>query len=214
MQVAAWREMFVPTVLRSDVRLTKKGFMLILSKENDREEGVGSCIDGKKGVAWKDEDWCQGDAEILVHRNFIKEHILYDGILRCSPLPSSIPTLPPNANTVARRYILQRDTGVVNYGAAHVYIVPTALHGPTNTNTPKICVGTATGHVESSSATASLSILQLAEDFSNAGYIMPFFTKTLVGAGPIWNADCAVLFTKHNVTVFLREGKPILTGWI
>ena len=43
--------MFVPTVLRSDVRLTKKGFMLILSKENDREEGVGSCIDGKKGVA-------------------------------------------------------------------------------------------------------------------------------------------------------------------
>ena len=42
---------------------------------------------------------------------------------------------------------------------------------------------------------------------------MSSFTKTIVGVGPICDADCTVLFTKHNLTVFSPEGKLILTGW-
>ena len=42
---------------------------------------------------------------------------------------------------------------------------------------------------------------------------MPYFTNTIVGVGPICNADLTVVFTKQDVTVFSPEGKPILTGW-
>ena len=42
---------------------------------------------------------------------------------------------------------------------------------------------------------------------------MSSFTNTIVGVGPICDADCTVLFTKHNLTVFSPEGKLILTGW-
>ena len=63
------------------------------------------------------------------------------------------------------------------------------------------------------SATATLPIPQLAEYFPTAGYIIPSFTNTLVGVGPICNADCTVLFTKQDVTVFSPGGNPILTGW-
>ena len=113
---------------------------------------------------------------------------------------------------MAHRSLPQRETGVVDSGATHLYISPTAPHVPPDTSTPKICAGTATGHVESSLATVSLPILQLEADFLNTGYIMPSFTNTLVGVGTICDADCTVLFAKHDVTVFSPEGNPILTG--
>ena len=59
---------------------------------------------------------------------------------------------------------------------------------------------------------ASLPIPQVAADFPNTGYIMPSFTNTLVGVGPICDADRTVLFVKHDVTVLLPKGKPILIG--
>ena len=100
--------------------------------------------------------------------------------------PSSyISTLPSNTTMVARPYLPQRDTGVVKYGAIHLYITPTAPHGPSNTSTPKLCVGTATGQVDIYLAPASLPIPQLAAYFSNTGYIMPYFTNNLVGVRPI-----------------------------
>ena len=114
---------------------------------------------------------------------------------------SYISTLPSNTTMVARQYLPQRDTGVVKYGATQLCITPTAPHGPSNTSTQKLCVGTATGHVDISLATASLPIPQLAEDFTTTGYIMSSFTKTLVGIGSICDADCTVLFTKQDVTV-------------
>ena len=42
---------------------------------------------------------------------------------------------------------------------------------------------------------------------------MPSFKHTLVGLGPICDADCIVQFSKRDVTVFSPEGTPILTGW-
>ena len=42
---------------------------------------------------------------------------------------------------------------------------------------------------------------------------MPSFTNTLIGAGPICDAYCTVVFTKKDVTVISPKGKAILTGW-
>ena len=129
------------------------------------------------------------------------------------PPPSSIPTIFINTTTEAQRYLPQRDTDVLDSGTTHLYISPIALHGLPNTSTPNIYVGTATGHVERLLATASLQILQLAAYFPNTGCIILSFNNTLVGVIPICDAYCTVLFAKHDVIVFLSEGKPILTGW-
>ena len=42
---------------------------------------------------------------------------------------------------------------------------------------------------------------------------MPSFTNTLAGIGPLYDTGCYVTFAKHNVTVYNRCGRPILTGW-
>ena len=181
-------------------------------KMTDKREWDWKLMD-EKGVVCKDENWRQGGAEIVVHRNPVREILSYEAILCCIPPPSSIPTLPTNTMTEAWRYLPQLDTGVVESGATHLYIDPTSPHGPPNTSTPHICVDMATRNIERSSATASLPILQLAADFPNTGYIITSFTNTIVGDRPICNADHTVLFAKHDVTVFLPEVKPILTGW-
>ena len=107
----------------------------------------------------------------------------------------------------------QKYTGIVDSGATHFYIVASALRGPPNTSASQISIGTATGHVQISSETATLIVPQLEEYFPTTGYIIPSFTNTLVGVGPICDADCTVLFTKKYVTVLSPGGKPILTGW-
>ena len=42
---------------------------------------------------------------------------------------------------------------------------------------------------------------------------MPAFTNTLIGVGPIFDADCTVVFKKKDVTVISPKGEPILQGW-
>ena len=63
-----------------------------------------------------------------------------------------------------------------------------------------------------SAETATPPIPQLAADFPTTGYIIPSFTNTLIGIGPICDAYCKVLFTKKDVVVISLEGKTILTG--
>ena len=50
-------------------------------------------------------------------------------------------------------------------------------------------------------------------DFPTTGYIVPSFTNTLIGVGPICDTDCAVIFTKKDVTVLSPKVKAIITGW-
>ena len=59
----------------------------------------------------------------------------------------------------------------------------------------------------------SLYVPQLNADFPTKGYIMPTFTNTLIGLGPIFDANCTVLFRKEGATVLSPQGKPILQGW-
>ena len=94
------------------------------------------------------------------------------------------PTIKPTTKqTVTWDYLSPNDTVVVDLGASHIYIAPSAPHGPPDITTPTVHVGTSTGAVQRSSATAALPITQLANDFPTTGNIMPNFTNTLIGAG-------------------------------
>ena len=58
-----------------------------------------------------------------------------------------------------------------------------------------------------------LPIPQLAADFPTTGYIIPTFTNTIIGIGPICYANCTVVFKKKDVTIISPEVKSILQGW-
>ena len=90
---------------------------------------------------------------------------------------------------------------------------PIHLHGPLDTRAATIKVGTANGKVETSAAKANLPIPQLAAYFPTTEYIIPYFTNTLIGAGPIFDANCTLLFKKKDVKLLSTGGKPIIRGW-
>ena len=75
-----------------------------------------------------------------------------------------------------------------------------------------IRVGTANGQVANSTAMATLPVPQVKSDFPTKSYIMPTFTNTLIGVGPLYDADCTVVFKKKDVTVLSPKGEPILQG--
>ena len=107
----------------------------------------------------------------------------------------------------------QQHTGILDSGATHLYIAPNAPHGPLDTSTATVKVGTANGQVATSAAKSTLPIPQLAADLPTTGYIMPSFTNTLIGVVPICDANCTVVFKKKDVTVLLPKVKTILQGW-
>ena len=78
---------------------------------------------------------------------------------------------------------------------------------------PKVTVGTATGKTQSSAGTGELNIPKLPYDFPVTGHIMPGFKNTLMGVGPLCDADCTVTFTREAVIVRDKQRSPVLTGW-
>ena len=111
------------------------------------------------------------------------------------------------------KHLPPEQTGILDSGATHIYIAPNALYEKMDTTGKHIRVGTANGQVANSTAMATLTIPQIKADFPTKGYIMPTFTNTLIGVGPICDADCAVVFKKEDVTVLSPKGEPILQGW-
>ena len=128
---------------------------------------------------------------------------MYEASLSCSCTLSE-----ENENILLPEHIV-----IVDSGATYLYIAPNAPHGPLDTSATKIRVGTANGQVAKSAAKATLSIPQLKADFPTTEYIMPTFTNTLVGIGPICDANCTVVFKKQDVTVISPEGKHIIQWW-
>lgn len=53
----------------------------------------------------------------------------------------------------------------------------------------------------------------LPQDFPRTGHVMEGFQETLLGLGPICDADCQVTFDRWTVTIRDRHGRPILWGW-
>ena len=148
-----------------------------------------------------------GPAKTVVLNNPNKDNLIYEASLSCSTTTKSYVSnrkenrLPPDK------------TGIVDSGSTHMYIAPNAPYGKMNTREKQIRVGTVNGQVASSIATATLPISQLNADFPTKGYIMPTFTNTLIGVGPICDANCTVVLRKEDVTVLSPQGKPILQGW-
>ena len=119
----------------------------------------------------------------------------------------------PTQNEQQEHILPQQHTGIVDSGATHLYIPPNAPHVPPDTSAATIKVGTYNGQVETSAAKDTLPITKLAADFPTTGYTITSFTNTLIGVGPICDANCTVVFKKKDVTVLSPEGKTILTGW-
>ena len=119
----------------------------------------------------------------------------------------------PTQNENQEHILPQQHTGIVDSGATHLYIDPTAPHGPPGTSAATIKVGTANGQVETSAEKATLPIPQFAADLPTMGYIMLSFTNNLIGVGTIYDTNCTVVFKKKDVTVLYIEVQKILTGW-
>ena len=78
---------------------------------------------------------------------------------------------------------------------------------------PKVTVVTATGQTQLSTGTGELNLPNLPSNFQATGHIMPGFRHTLIGVGPLCDADCTVTFTSTAVVVRDLQGNPVLTGW-
>ena len=75
---------------------------------------------------------------------------------------------------------------------------------------PKVTVGTATGQTQISTGTGELNLPKLPANFPVIGHIMPLFRHTLIGVGPLCDADCTVTFTSAAVVVRDPHGNPVL----
>ena len=78
---------------------------------------------------------------------------------------------------------------------------------------PKVTVGTATGQTKLSTGTDELNLPKLPANFPVTGHIMQGFRHTLIGVGPLCDADCTVTFTSAAVVVRDPHGNPVLIGW-
>ena len=117
-----------------------------------------------------------------------KDNLKYEASLSYSP------TTKLYVSNRTDKHLPSDKTGIVDSGATHMYIAPNAPYEKMDETEKQIRLGTANGQVSSSTATATLSIPQLNADFPTKGYIMPTFTNTLIGVGPICDANCTVVF--------------------
>ena len=78
---------------------------------------------------------------------------------------------------------------------------------------PKVTVGTALGKTQQYTGTGDLDLLHLPSGFPIKRHLMPGFHHTLVGVGPLYDADFTVTFTREAVIIRDKQGTPVLTGW-
>ena len=79
--------------------------------------------------------------------------------------------------------------------------------------TPTVTVCTASGQPHQYGGTEDLGLPNLPTYFSLSDKVTPSFKHTLIGIGPMCNADCKVVFTKGEVIIYYLTNSPIITGW-
>ena len=144
---------------------------------------------------------------VVLLNNLNKEKLHYKASLSCSPTNNAY------VSNKTDKHLPPEQTGIVGSGVTQIYIAPNAPYEKIDTTGKHTRVGTANGQVANSTAMATLPIPQVKADFPTKGYIMPKLTNTLIGVGPICDADCTVVFKKEDVTVLSPQGEPILQGW-
>ena len=144
---------------------------------------------------------------VVLLNNPNKEKLQYEASLSC------IPTNNAYVSNKTDKHLPPEQTGILDSGATHIYIAPMAPYEKMDTTGKHIRLGTVNGQVANSTSMATLPMPQVKADFPTKLYIMPTFTNTLIGVGPICDADCTVVFKKEDVTVLSPKGEPILQGW-
>ena len=77
----------------------------------------------------------------------------------------------------------------------------------------KVALGTATGQTQQSAGTGNLALPHLPLEFPIKGNLIHGLLHTLIGVGPLCDADCAVTLTFQAVIVCNSQGTAILTVW-
>ena len=104
-------------------------------------------------------------------------------------------------------------TCIVDSGATDIYFAADSPIVNIDLSDPTVKVGTANGKTQQSTGTGDLHLPQLPSRFPITGHIMPGFCHTLIGLGPLCDADCTVTFTREAAIVRDTQGTPVLTGW-
>ena len=103
-------------------------------------------------------------------------------------------------------------TGIVDSGTTDIYFSDDAPIVNIHLSDPKVTVGTANVQSQQSSGKGELTTPKFPSGFSVTGNIMPGFRHTLIGVGPLCDADCTVTFPRAAVVVRDARGMPVLTG--
>ena len=122
---------------------------------------------------------------------------------KCSPTPDK--PLPSSPDITA--------TFIVDTRATDIYFAADAPIVNINPSDPTVKVDTATGKKQQSTGTGDLNLPQIPSGLPITGHIMPGFRHTLIGVGPLCDADCTVTFTSEAVIVRDIQGMTVLTGW-
>ena len=91
---------------------------------------------------------------------------------------------------------------MVDSVASNIYLTINSPKQQVDKNAPTVCVGTADGTPQVSSASCDLSLPHLPEFFPKSGHVMPGFTEDNVGIGAMRDAGYTVMFSVSVVTIY------------
>ena len=131
-----------------------------------------------------------------------------------SLLSSCIPqaTSPTASTFVTTTAIPLCKTGIPNTGASGIYFSKDAPFTDVDPTAPKICVVTASGQIQCSSASGRLRLPTIPEEYSHS-HVMPRLPNMLIDFSKFCEANCTVFFNKTTATVLNPAGDTILAGW-
>ena len=103
------------------------------------------------------------------------------------------------------------NTAIVDSSARGWYFRTDATVTNMDRVSAKIHVGTMTGQAQQSDTSCTLPLSDILPGLF--GHIMGGFSHNLLGIGNFCDKDCKVVFTRQTVTIYNKNGKPLLGGW-
>ena len=92
-------------------------------------------------------------------------------------------------------------TGIVDSRATDIYFYTDAPIVNINVSSPKVKLGTTTGQTQQYTGAGDLKLPHLPLGFPIKVHLTTGFRHTLIGVGPLCDADCTVTFTREAVIV-------------
>ena len=98
-------------------------------------------------------------------------------------------------------------------GASGIYYIPTAPVDNLNLAAPQIRVGTDSGGLAYSLASAQVALSQIPSYFTESFHVIADLNHYLMGLGSICDAECSVHFHKFTVKIYDSQGIPLIQVW-